>query len=107
MDLFKDSNGRTVQAYPTEDRYEVTLGDTGKVVEIQFQQGAVTSDNPVNGLTNEALIAILIDRLGNLNQLVPSEHNHKAIHSLRDAAHALNLRRMSRLVNGNAGTDNP
>jgi hypothetical protein len=57
-----------------------------------------------DGTTNEAVIAMLIDRLVFLNTKMPSEHNEVAIDRLRDAGRALAQRTAERVERGVEGT---
>lgn len=61
---------------------------------INFAHGTVTEFFP-NGILNESLIAILIDRLTILDQIKHSTHNIDAIVHLTKAAEALHLRKLS------------
>ena len=61
---------------------------------INFAHGTVTEFFP-NGVLNESLIAILIDRLTILDQIKHSTHNIDAIVHLTKAAEALHLRKLS------------
>jgi hypothetical protein len=64
-------------------------------VELLFQtNGGV---NPViNGLTNEILIAVIIDRITILNEVVPSRENERALDHLKDALSFLESRSIKR-----------
>jgi hypothetical protein len=63
---------------------------------INFHHGPYGS-TIVKGITNEALIAILIDRLETLNQgQWEDDFNHRAINSLKEAKQSLEERAISR-----------
>ena len=62
-----------------------------KIGEISFQKGHPDSCG-VNGFTNEAVIAILIDRLLHLNENIPCEENVKALARLQEAKELLEKR---------------
>jgi hypothetical protein len=73
---------------------------------IIFQNGPVSVDgNGVNGITHEALLAILIDRLEGF-QAGPyaNPHNAKALNHLREAQTALQARTRERMARGVEGT---
>ena len=71
------------------------LGDSEevfeKIGEISFQKGHPDTYG-VNGFTNEAVIAILIDRILHLNEIVPCEENVKALARLQEAKELLEKR---------------
>ena len=62
--------------------YQVTAGPTTLV--IHFQHGAVLA-NGVNGITNEALLAVLIHRTKVLNDRFPCRENSLAITKMEEA----------------------
>lgn len=62
--------------------YMVRIGDNDMVV--PFQNGPVAS-NGVNGLTNEALLAVLIHRTTALNDKFPCDENKFAIAHMQAA----------------------
>lgn len=84
--------------HPTED--QVGLPQT---VIIQFQNGT-TKEVGRNGLTNEVLLAILIDRTTVLNGRFHSEYNDKAIEHMKEALQAFEDRTLSREARGVEGT---
>lgn len=57
-----------------------------------------------DGVTNEAVIEVLIDRLRFLDAKMPSEYNQVAIDRLNDALRALNMRTAERVERGVEGT---
>ena len=61
---------------PAGHFYDVIAGDT--ITPIQFQNGPV-KENGVNGVTSEALMAIVIHRLRILNEAFPCRENSLAI----------------------------
>ena len=77
------------------------LGDSEevfeKIGEISFQKGHPDVYG-VNGFTNEAVIAILIDRILHLNEIVPCEENVKALARLQEAKELLEKRQQRILV---------
>ncbi|HET8686023.1 MAG TPA: hypothetical protein VFM18_05085 [Methanosarcina sp.] len=82
--------------------YQVVAGPT--VTYINFQNGGV-ADKGVNGLTNEALIAILIDRMYHLNSKFPCRENDRAIQHLEEALVNLEVRSARRIVRGVEGKE--
>jgi len=87
-----------VYLHPTED--QVGLPQT---VLIQFQNGT-TKEVGRNGLTNEVLLAILIDRTNALNGRFHSEYNDKAIEHMKEALQAFEDRTKTREARGVEGT---
>lgn len=76
--------------------------DTG--VHLVFQNGPIP-DMGVNGITHEALIAVVIDRLrGFQSGPFACQENHAAIGYLESAANALKCRTMDREARGVEGT---
>jgi hypothetical protein len=57
-----------------------------------------------NGTTNEAVIQVLIHRVKNLNELLPSEHNGRVIAYLESALDELEQRTSDRVERGVEGT---
>lgn len=70
---------------------------------IVFQCGGIP-DNGVNGITNEALLAIVIDRLECFQAgPFPSQDNATALQNAREALRALQKRTMARIRRGVEG----
>lgn len=81
---------------------DVLGGD--KLCDIRFQNGPI-KENGVNGLTQEALIAICIDRLECFQAgAYACQSNALALHHLREAQEALHSRTRERLQRGVEGT---
>lgn len=81
---------------------KATAGDASDI--LQFQDGAPLYVG-VNGITEEALIAILIDRLQRFNRgEFPSRQNSLAITKLEEAMHWLGDRTGERTERGVEGT---
>lgn len=72
--------------------------------EISFQRGGV-ADNGVNGLTNEALLAILIHRTKFLDSKFGCDENKRAIQHMEEALVNLEVRSARRIVRGVEGKD--
>lgn len=68
-----------------------------------FQDGN-PAEVGVNGLTNEAMIAIVIDRIEKQNAIVSSVENEKALECLRAGKGALESRIRDRQKRGVLGT---
>lgn len=81
------------QSYP-----DLSLG------ELRFQNGPIPA-NGVNGWTNEAVLAAVIDRTERLNAMFPCEENARAIESMKDALQAFNERTAARKARGVEGTN--
>ena len=97
MEIHRDSNGVTVTALSGKDKghaYDIHAGDTTHPV--QFQKGGV-ADNGVNGVTNEALLAIVIHRLEFLQGRFPCIQNSLAIINAKAALDILEQRTRSRI----------
>lgn len=83
--------------------YQVLSGP--KATQIDFQLGPV-KENGVNGLTNEALLAILIHRTEFLNSKFHCEENDEAIRHMKQALVNLEVRTARRITRGVEGTNN-
>ncbi len=70
---------------------------------LRFQQGPV-KEFGVNGITSEAVLAILIDRLLILDGQFPCDENKVALQHLSLALTALETRTKKRIVQGVEGT---
>lgn len=83
-------------------KYEVALPD-GTITEINFQNGPI-NEHGVNGLTQEALLAIVADRLQSF-QAGPfaSTYNAKALDHVLLAQEALLQRTRDRMARGVEG----
>lgn len=108
MRIHTDHNGVAVNAIHTladgtnvkGHHYQVLLGV--KTVHIDFQRGPV-GEQGVNGLTNEALLAILLDRTKHLNGLFPCDENFRAIQHMEDALVNFEVRSARRILRGVEG----
>lgn len=80
--------------------YQVLAGPHAS--QIDFQRGPVLV-NGVNGLTNEALLAVLIHRTQFLNGKFHCEENDAAIHYMKQALINLEVRTARRMVRGVEG----
>lgn len=80
------------------------VGVGSQFISIQFQCGGV-ADNGVNGMTNEALLAILIHRTKFLDAKFPCDENRRAIQHMEEALVNLEVRSARRIVRGVEGKD--
>lgn len=87
------------------DESVVTLGDGVTVSsDIRFQKGPI-AESGVNGISNEALLAIVEDRLWCFqNGPYACTANHVALERVRDAIDALKGRTLERVARGVEGT---
>lgn len=87
--------------------HKYVIGDPAEKMpkcEIDFQNGPI-KEAGLNGLTHEALLAIVIDRLRSF-QAGPysSDDNADALSSCRDALRSLQKRTLARIARGVEGT---
>lgn len=73
---------------------------------LEFQTGP-HAEAGINGIQNEELIALVIDRLSKLNSLLPCGENAAALRHLEDAHRQLIIRQQNRKANGTEGTNKP
>jgi hypothetical protein len=71
---------------------------------LSFQNGPI-KESGINGVQNEPIIAILIDRLEFLDRKFPSDFNKNALMHLRFALTALQARTSDRVNRGVEGTN--
>lgn len=108
MRIHTDHNGVYVNAISSladgtdveGHRYDVIAGN--HLTYVEFQRGGV-ADNGVNGMTNEALLAILIHRTKFLDSKFPCEENKRAIVNMEEALAHLNVRTLRRIDRGVEG----
>lgn len=82
--------------------YQILAGS--KTLNVEFQLGGVVV-NGVNGITNEALLAILIHRTKFLDNKFPCDENKRAIVHMEDALANLEVRTARRIVRGVEGKE--
>lgn len=70
---------------------------------VAFQNGPVPEVG-INGVTSEALLAVLIHRTEELNKNFPCEENERAIEHMKDALAAFEERTAKRIARGVEGT---
>ena len=108
MELHRDNNGVITSHISTENPgheygIELTYDDGGgDFIEIHFQKGPVRT-NGVNGITSEALLAILIHRTEVLNGNFPCAENEEALAGLKQALYAFESRTKNRIQRGVEG----
>lgn len=102
--IYRDSHGIRAHEAANGHVYIVEAGYT--LVNLYFQKGPVAV-NGVNGVTNEVLVAILIDRLQHLDHLLPCSENTEALNALKQAQDALHRRTANRQTRGVEGTLQP
>ncbi|MCA4232772.1 hypothetical protein [Acinetobacter baumannii] len=85
---------------PAGHFYDVITGDT--ITPIHFQNGPV-KENGVNGVTNEALLAIVIHRTKILNDKFPCDENKRAISYMENALALFEQRTKDRQARGVEG----
>lgn len=108
MRIYTDSNDLRVNAISSLSdgtnveghEYQVIAG--AKQAAISFQNGPVPT-NGVNGLTNEALLAILIHRTKFLDGKFPCNENKTAIQHMELALHSFEERTAGRVKRGVEG----
>jgi len=112
LDIHMDHNGVTTthnQWCDTEQGemrlnpghyYDVIAGEG--ITPIHFQNGPV-KENGVNGVTSEALLAILIHRTKVLDSNFPCEENKRAITHMENALALFEQRTKNRLARGVEG----
>jgi hypothetical protein len=71
---------------------------------VPFQRGPI-KEHGQNGVTEAALLAVLIDRLEAFNASWPGEDNAATLHHLRQALHHTTARTRARMAAGIEGTN--
>lgn len=110
MRIHTDHNGVYVNAIPmlsdgtVVEGHEYQVTTWAKTTNISFQRGGVAA-NGVNGLTNEALLAILIHRTKYLDSTFPCEENKRAIQHMEEALVNLEVRTARRMTRGVEGQE--
>ena len=84
--------------------YSIVVPAGDVMLDISFQNGAV-KENGVNGITSEALLAILIHRTEGLNDRFPCKENEEAIEALKTALNAFESRTKNRIARGVEGLE--
>ena len=113
MRIYTDHNGLMVNAFSGPDEraagrdmtghvYKVMHGQSG--TSISFQQGPILAHG-LNGVTNEALLAILIHRTEHLDSQFPCDENKRAIADMNNALVNLEVRTARRMARGVEGKE--
>lgn len=68
------------------------------------EEGSTEMETVQDGTTNEAVIAVLADRLTRLDAMFPSQYNKDAIRHLSEASNSLGERTRERAARGVEGT---
>lgn len=84
-------------------QYSIKLANHPEII-LNFQSGPVPSTG-LNGLTNEILIEILLDRTKILNNILPCCENDEAIFHLNKVNEAFTKRTKDRLERAVEGTN--
>ncbi|MDD2879706.1 MAG: hypothetical protein PHQ58_04670 [Rhodoferax sp.] len=94
--IHTDKNGLTVHTDEVNPghQYQVSKDET-VFADLRFQKGPINQAG-VNGLTNEALIEILLDRIEQLDKVVPCVENCVARIHLSAALNSFELRQRRR-----------
>lgn len=110
-----DDTNRQIHIYADEPdpdtgeashRYTIVF-DEVNIFPLDFQHGPIGEDG-LNGITNETLLAIVIDRLvGFQTGKLAHPHNDVALSHCRHALHALQSRTQERIERGVEGTKIP
>lgn len=100
--LSEDDNGVKLTRMSLGHQYYIESGNKNTLID--FQNGPV-KENGVNGLTNEVLLEILIDRTEYLDNLFPCKENKNAIKSMKKALSEFNKRTKDRKDRGVEGTN--
>lgn len=113
MRIHTDHNGVAVNAFSSladgtnveGHEYQVIAG--AKSTYISFQRGGICvfGSGQVNGLTNEALLAILIHRTKFLDNKFGCDENKRAIGHMEEALVNLEVRSARRIVRGVEGKE--
>tara|TARA_R110002073_G_scaffold49025_6_gene131429 strand:+ start:661 stop:999 length:339 start_codon:yes stop_codon:yes gene_type:complete len=108
MRIHTDHNGVAVNAISAHadgtnvegHEYQILAGTGG--IDLNFQNGPV-KENGVNGITNEALLAVLIHRTKFLDSKFGCDENKRAIQHMEEALVNLECRTARRIVRGVEG----
>ena len=110
MRIHTDANGVYVNAISTDsggtdvEGHLYTGAAGAKLFQVEFQHGAV-KENGVNGVTNEALLAILIHRTQVLNKRFPCRENAVALTKMEEAKMWFDKRTADRQARGVEGLE--
>ncbi len=102
--IHSDANGVLTIAVMGGDSegHDYIVNASGTVMTVNFQNGPVR-ESGVNGMTNEALLAILIHRTKYLNDQFPCRENALAITKMEEALMWFEKRTADRMKRGVEG----
>lgn len=111
--IHEDNNGVTVHHLTRIDEHELAAGHNYDIslpnvnppenlIAIRFQNGPV-KEVGVNGITNEALLAVIVHRLQELNKQFPCRENSLAITNIEQGLMWLEQRTKNRVARGVEG----
>lgn len=84
--------------------YMIEAGDLPQMLRIQFQNGTI-AEKGINGVTHEALLAVVADRLrGFQSGPYATKANACALTHIEEAMHWLHSRTLERMARGVEGT---
>jgi hypothetical protein len=102
--IYVEADDRNPDNGNASHEYSIGVGSKGTDVMLYFQNGPI-GEVGVNGLTNEVLLAIVIDRLeGFQSSKWSCRENAIALTKLQEAAHWLEHRTKARAARGVEGT---
>jgi len=109
MRIYTDKDGRYVNSIIEQEGIDVEgslyqMPACPRNVELNFQNGPV-SQNGINGLTNELLLAVLIHRTEYLDGKFHCKENQQAINHMKIALAQLEARTASRAERGVEGKE--
>lgn len=106
QNIYQSENSEVVVIEEGHKYQVITKNNFGlTITPIIFQNGAVKEVGGRNGLQNEELLAILIDRLEFLDKKFPCQENTLAIYRLKTALDVLESRTRNRKERGVEGKD--
>jgi hypothetical protein len=88
-------------------KYALAAFEGGQEQHLQFIEKDIAGNLISDGTTNEEVLAMMIDRMGVLNQKVPCRETSLAITKLEEALLWLNKRTADRIERGVEGTGKP
>ena len=102
--IYTDHNGIAVICDEPGHAYHVSDENNVLISVVSFQDGPI-KEAGINGMQNEHLIAILVDRLEFLDSKFPCDSNKAAITNLKNALEHLEARTKNRIARNVEGTN--